>query len=428
MVGQRYQTPDKPAHLRRFRGQPGVPCRYGGMLKMTDVRAQPAVRDFDFTEKLAEYGFTTGTRADLDKARALVTDAVSDADRVITERQQNLIGLGENQYKRRVYFNGEEVKFASAFSVFESEGEVTARIESQFPKTSEVPVPNRPDVAVVARRIREALAQLVERDGYEVVGIEEHNDGTPKRVICRDPEWAAMAEEREGKPDVVDLSAVTRALHEEDAKKLDASAEQMGLHQGVTADQIAIVRSVAKELIELGVRDILERIQALKDSGVSAYNTAPFTFSDYVRPEFLDKRLATGIFSKSIARPVVIESFNAEAVNTALTKRFKNYGEVLEGGTFHLHVRKLFVERLRAEPGLPLAAVACNYGYSNWKLSVVLVSPQALLQADRTPLQRLFGVRKAEVPALPAPAPAEIPKVGPVTPPQSVLAGTGTTA
>ncbi len=393
------------------------------MLKVNDIRAQAAVRNFDFTEKLAEYGFKVGTRADLDAAKALVAEMVVDADTIMTSRQTHMQAVDQIPYRKRILFRGEEVKFAGELDVF-TNGELSTRLDRVFAKTAEQPVPNRPDIKVIAQRVVEQLADVVKRDGFTLIGIEQTADGTPSRVVYRDPEFAAQAAEREGKSDIANLDAVTRALRDEDAKRLDVSAEQMGLRQGVSAEQIVALRGVAKEVIEQGVRDIRRRIQTLKDSGVSVYNNSSFSFGECYVSEYLDKRLAQWWFGYRIQHPVLIEAFNDNTIRHALFKRFPGFESLVYTESFIRCVRQKFIERLRSEPGLPLAAVA-RHTYEN-KLTVVLVSPQAAARATSGPLQRLLGREVREVAALPKPV--ELPKVGPITPPPSILAGKGTIA
>lgn len=371
------------------------------MIKTDHVRAQAAVQAFDFTEKLAEFGFSTGTRADVDAARALITEMVNNADTDIERIIRDCEELGQNPYKRSVAINGREFKVAMEFPLFSDE-ELTKRIDRAFKSTRERNPP-RPDAGVLSQRITERLTALMKDAGYDVCGIEHTRDGSPLRIVLRDPVYATEAMERDGgEPPVQNIAALGATLREIAPAHDEPSAEALGLKPPVTAEQVMTVRSVVTQVVDDAEHELMRHIQALKASGVSPYAEGKLRIGgEYVTVHYVDKALAPWRFGRRVDKPIVIESIDDYAITRVLQTRLPNSRNLVDSDVFCLFVRKALVARLRGVPDLPLAAVTS--GSSSHKLTLVLVSPDAFARSRQSTVARLLG-RTPPVLALPAPA------------------------
>ncbi len=376
------------------------------MLKTDVVRAQPAVQTFDFREILKEYGFQTGTKAEIESARGLIAAMVSDADLEMTRQLKDCEELGQNPYKRRVQVNGGEVEFAMEIPLFAS-GELSSRVEKSFADTAERKGRPRPDGGVIAAKVKEGIAALAREAGYDVCAVDLHGDGSPQRVVLRDPTYAAEAAQRHVGAKGPVISDVTHLLGEQHIKKLDYSAEAMGIHGAVSTEQLQGLRAAAKDVVDDAVRAIGVRLQALSENGVSPFSDQPFRFSGKTI-DFLDKRLVSWGFGRSIKKPAIIEVFSHASIRQALQDRVTNHGQFVNEYTFAEHVRRELVARLRALPNLPLAAVATQRGDYSTQTLVVLVAPEVWARGRQTALPSPAAAHQL---APPAPEPEAI---GPV--------------
>ncbi len=376
------------------------------MLKTDVVRAQSAVQAFDFREILKEYGFSTGTKADVDAARQVVDGLVRDADTVMTTMVTDCDELGQNPYKRNVQVGGANVDFAMEIPLFPA-GELGARINRVFIENEERKGRPVPDHLVLATKVKEGIAALARDAKYEVCCIDLHQDGAPQRIVLRDPAYAAEAATRTVENKGPDISDVGRILAAERIAQLDHSAETMGIIGPASTAQVQSLRATVKALVDGAVSEITQRLQALDANEVSPFASTPFRFFGK-KIDHVNNDVVSWGWGRSIDKPVVVDVFNhyriSEALQQNVASHTKLVGQNVPSHTkfvdeykFGDHVRRALVERLKSVPNLPLAAITTDRGDSYQQTRVVLVAHEVWARAN--------GVALLPAPekALPAP-------------------------
>ncbi len=376
-----------------------------------EVRQQNAVQAFDHTQKLAEYGLDVGTREDLDNARRLVTSLVSDAESEINALITSHREIDQNPYKPVVLVDGAELKYAMEVPLFR-DGELTKRIDRAFSSSIERAA-TRPNNSVLGAKIKRELTKLAEEGRYDVAAIDVHEDGSPARIVLRDPDYVRDATARE--PKTPTLNQVGSLLVQTAADGPEPlSREALGCAKTMPSTDLAAVCALVKRLVDDAKRKVAEHVVSARNSQLSPFDEKPLELSNTIL--FHDERLVRRSgFTKYVDRPVVIEVTNDSAIIEALRAALPaDVCGMVDKTKFKKHVREAIRDGLCAVEGLPLACVSYHYPASKEPLRAVLTDPT--LERIPSTLQRLYFLRGAParpLPALPPPAPELVPPVAP---------------
>ncbi len=375
------------------------------LIARDEVRQLGAVQAFDHTQKLAEYGFEVGTLGDLAKARDLVAAMVSDAETEINALITAHRELDQNPYKPTVAVGGAEIKYAMEVRLFDA-NELTHRIDQAFSSEEERATRNRPKNDVLGAKIKRELTKLAEAAHYEVVAIDKHDDGSPARIVLRDPDYAREATAREPKPPALaELGSLLAASANESATSL--SREALGCSKTTSSEALTAVRNAALAIVEESVAKVADHIAASRSAQLSPFNREPARLTGeilYCNEAFVRRSgfKRTGY----VDRPVVIALVRDRDITWRLRSLVDTAThQAVEDDKFRSYVRAAIAARLSAVEGLPLACISYHRADSGEPLRAVLTDPTL----SRTPSlwQRVMTLGRAKeqpVRALPAPA------------------------
>lgn len=359
------------------------------------LRAIPAVAAFDTTDQLAAYGFKVADPRALELARKLVDDVVSETLRVVDQHFTGMKTIGQNPYRDTVSIARQEVRYAALVQVFDH-GWLPSRVDQVF---SEPGLP-RPALANLHQRIVAELGKKLEVHGFELMGSEQHRDGTLSQIAVRDPLYAHDAATQARTAALDGLDGLATAL----MTLANSDSAPMGIRNMSGATTAAEIGTFVNTFVDTALIAVRDHLQGVMNAGGSPYEDTPVGYQKRYTHIIDKSQVRTWRQTCKIKKSAIIRLADYESTCEGFERRFLGRATI-DRDAFVMYLASAVGKRLQSYPELRAAAVCLANGkfgqaYEGWRL-VGVFTPEPRTGPIKRAWQALFG--KPKTLALPPP-------------------------